>query len=370
MAQMIQLLLFLIAFLSGFFFLWKLPLIKQAKGGGLPASVSVIIPARDEETSLPKLLASLNGQSLDIKEIIVVDDESEDRTVEIAEEYDAVVLSTRESEYSVAGKSSACWLGAQHAKGDYLAFMDSDTQCAHKHAFKDILAQFKRNGDTGLLSIQPYHVIQSFYETLSIVPNIIVLAGLNRYTFFNKRIPERGAFGPFLFVKADEYFKLGGHEATLYTHMDGLAMADLYQKEDYPVTVYGGKNSIHFRMYPEGLQQLIQGWTKSFTYGAKVTHPMVMLSIMLWVTSTYLLLTGFIDGLLRSDVSYVFIILVGYLLHAVQFRWLMKKVGRFPWWTMLFSFIYISAFLLLYLWAVIQVYLLKKVKWRGREYKS
>lgn len=370
MAQTIVLLLLLITFLSGFFFLWKLPVIRQNKGKNPAGSVSVIIPARDEETSLPKLLASLREQSLDIKEIIVVDDESEDRTVEIAKEYGAAVLSTRESGSIRTGKSAACWFGAQHAKGEYLAFMDADTQCAQKQTFQHILKQFKDEGDTGLLSIQPYHVIKKFYETLSIVSNIIVLAGLNRYTFFDKHITKRGAFGPFLFVKAGEYFELGGHEETLYTHMDGIAMADLYQTAGYPVTVYGGKGSVHFRMYPDGLFQLIQGWTKSFTYGAKVTQSVVMFSIVLWVMSTYLILIGFIDGIMRMDLSYLAIVLVAYFLHALQFRWLMDKVGRFPWWTMLFSLLYISAFLLLYLWAVIQVYFLRKVKWRGREYKT
>lgn len=123
-------------------------------------------------------------------------------------------------------------------------------------------------------------------------------------------------------------------------------------------------------MYPEGLSQLIQGWTKSFTYGAKVTHSLVMFSIVLWVMSTYLILIGFIDGVMGMDLTYPAVILTAYLLHSLQFRWLMNKVGQFPWWTMLFSLIYISAFLLLYLWGVIQVYLLRKVKWRGREYKT
>ncbi|MER2064009.1 MAG: glycosyltransferase family 2 protein [Alkalibacterium sp.] len=370
MEQTVRVILLLITFLSGFFFLWKLPVISKKNDKNATGSVSVVIPARDEEASLPKLLASLREQSLNIKEIIVVDDESVDRTVEIAESYGVLVLSTRESGNIQPGKSAACWLGAQHASGDYLAFMDADTECAGTQAFNRIVTQFQTNGDTGLLSIQPYHVIQKFYETLSIVPNIIVLAGLNRYTIWDKHIKKRGAFGPFLFVKAKEYFKLGGHEVTLYTHMDGIAMADLYQEVELPVTVYGGRDSIHFRMYPEGLFQLIQGWTKSFTYGAKVTDSVVMSSIILWVMSTYLILMGLVISLIRMDMIFLFFFLAVYFLHALQFRWLMNKVGRFPWWTMLLSPIYVSTFLLLYLWAVIQVYVLRKVRWRGREYKT
>lgn len=370
MEQIIVLVLILLASISGFFFLWRLPLVTKETTGEWEASVSVIIPARDEEQSLPKLLASLTEQSLVIKEIIVVDDESTDRTAEIAREYGALVLSTKDSKSLQTGKSAACWFGAQHATGDYLAFMDADTQCADSSAFRRIITNYQNNGDTGLFSIQPYHVIHHFYETFSIVPNIVVLSGLNRYTFLNAHLPKRGSFGPFLLVKEEEYFRLGGHEKTYYTHMDGLAMADLYQAENYPVTVYGGKDVLHFRMYPEGLGQLIQGWTKSFIYGAKVTHSLVMASIVFWVMGSFLILIGMIDGLMQSDGVYFWIITSFYVLYSLQFRWLMNKVGKFPVWTMFFPLVYISAFLGLYLWSIIQVYFLRKVKWRGREYKT
>lgn len=370
MEQIILLVLLFLALVSGSFFLWRLPVITMSNRDIPEASLSVIIPARDEERSLPKLLASLTDQTLSIKEIIVIDDESTDRTAEIAKEYGAVVLSTKESESLQTGKSAACWFGAQQASGDYLAFMDADTECADTHAFARIISHFIKSGDTGLFSIQPYHIIQSFYETFSIVPNIVVLSGLNRYTFLNDHLPKRGAFGPFLLVKNNEYFDLGGHEKTFYTHMDGIAMADLYQAEDYPVSVYGGKGVLHFRMYPEGLNQLIQGWTKSFIYGAKVTHALVMASIVLWVMGSFLIFIGSIDGILRMDGFFLGIMLLSYIGYSLQFRWLMNKVGKFPLWTLFFPLVYISAFLALYIWATIQVYFLRKVKWRGREYKT
>ncbi len=370
MEQIILLLLLLIAFISGFFFLWRLPLVTTEKLLKMSASVSVIIPARDEEQTLPKLLTSLAKQSLTIKEIIVIDDESTDKTADIARKYGARVLSTRDKKSSETGKSAACWFGAQHATGDYLVFMDADTECADSEAFGRILNNYQKNGDTGLFSIQPYHVIKSFYETFSIVPNIVVLSGLNRFTFLNSYLPKRGAFGPFLLVKAEEYFSLGGHEKTYYTHMDGIAMADLYQNENYPVTVYGGKDILHFRMYPEGLSQLVQGWTKSFIYGAKVTHSLVMASIVFWIMGSFLILAGLIDGLIQNNPTYIGLMLAFYVVYSLQFRWLMNKIGNFPLWTMFFSLIYISAFLGLYLWSTIQVYFLRKVKWRGREYKT
>lgn len=370
MEQFLVLLLLLIALISGFFFLWRLPLVTKETLETAAASVSVIIPARDEEQTLPKLLTSLTEQSLVIKEIIVVDDESTDRTAEIAEGYGARVLSTRDKKSIQTGKSAACWFGAQHATGDYLVFMDADTECADSDAMGRIINNYQKNGNRGLFSIQPFHVIRSFYETFSIVPNIVVLSGLNRFTLLKNHLPKRGSFGPFILVKAEEYFSLGGHEKTYYTHMDGLAMADLYQSEDYPVTVHGGKDVLHFRMYPKGLSQLIQGWTKSFIYGAKVTHSLVMASIVFWIMGSFLILIGLIDGVMKNNVIYLGLILIFYVLYSLQFRWLMNKIGEFPVWTMFFPLLYISAFLGLYLWSTIQVYFLRKVKWRGREYKT
>lgn len=370
MEQVILLVLILLAFISGFFFIWRLPVITSGKSEQIKASLSVIIPARDEEATLPRLLASLNEQTLKIKEIIVVDDDSTDNTAEIAKSYGAIVLSTNDSKMHQTGKSAACWFGAKQATGDYLAFMDADTYCADENAFNRIIGHFQGNGNTGLFSIQPYHVIRSLYETLSIVPNIVVLSGLNRYTFIKNKLPERGAFGPFLLVDRSEYFSLGGHEKTFYTHMDGIAMADLYQAEDYPVSVYGGEGILHFRMYPEGLSQLIQGWTKSFIYGAKVTHPLVMTSIVFWIMGSYLIVIGLVDGIIRNDIIYLSILLFCLITYSLQFRWLMNKVGNFPLWSMFMPVFYTSAFLGLYLWSTIQVYFLRKVKWRGRDYKT
>lgn len=86
-------------------------------------TVSVIIPARNEARHLPGLLDSIKG--LDYPrgnlEVIVVDNGSTDRTPEIAESFGARVL--RDDTGSVAGLRN---LGARHATGGLLAFVDAD----------------------------------------------------------------------------------------------------------------------------------------------------------------------------------------------------------------------------------------------------
>lgn len=84
--------------------------------------ISVIVPALNEEKYLPKCLQSLSRQSRKGQfETIVVDGGSTDRTAEVAEEYaDKVIV-----EPSLVG--AARNIGAKHAKGNILAFIDADT---------------------------------------------------------------------------------------------------------------------------------------------------------------------------------------------------------------------------------------------------
>ena len=85
--------------------------------------ISVIIPTLNEEKYLPRCLKSLVGQSpKDHAEIIVVDGGSSDRTVELAKEHADKVLV--EQDLPVGASRN---LGAKHAAGEVLAFIDADT---------------------------------------------------------------------------------------------------------------------------------------------------------------------------------------------------------------------------------------------------
>ncbi len=92
-----------------------------------PASVSVIIPARNEEQNLPTLLRSLAAQPVKPREILVVDDGSTDRTAEVARRLGATVIVSQPLPDGWRGKTWACHQGAQAATGELLLFVDADT---------------------------------------------------------------------------------------------------------------------------------------------------------------------------------------------------------------------------------------------------
>lgn len=92
-------------------------------------SLSIILPAKNEATSLPPLLAELTAL-YPTAEILVVDDGSTDQTGEVSRVLGARVV---HHPYSM-GNGAAVKTGARHAKGDLLVFMDADGQ----HAPADI----------------------------------------------------------------------------------------------------------------------------------------------------------------------------------------------------------------------------------------
>ena len=61
-----------------------LPPADSPTGGTVPVSVSVVVPARDEEQSLPALLRSVAEQLPEVHEVVVVDDASRDATAAVA----------------------------------------------------------------------------------------------------------------------------------------------------------------------------------------------------------------------------------------------------------------------------------------------
>jgi glycosyltransferase involved in cell wall biosynthesis len=89
------------------------------------STVSVVVAAYNEEAHIPRLIASLRGQSLPPNEVIVIDDGSTDSTAPIAESGGASVIQTEHR-----GPAHARNVGARAASGDILVFLDGDMAAA------------------------------------------------------------------------------------------------------------------------------------------------------------------------------------------------------------------------------------------------
>ena len=96
--------------------------------------LTVIVPARNEQDCLGACLQSLVSQSEEIFELgrdwdlVVVNDQSTDRTAEVARGFAGVtLLEAATPEAGWAGKANAVWTAARRARGRWLLFTDADT---------------------------------------------------------------------------------------------------------------------------------------------------------------------------------------------------------------------------------------------------
>ena len=97
--------------------------------------VSVIIPTYNRSSVLSRAIDSVLRQSFKDFELIVVDDGSTDNTKELIEKYsDQITYIYQDNK----GVSAARNKGLEHAKGEWIAFLDSDDEWKKKKLEKQI----------------------------------------------------------------------------------------------------------------------------------------------------------------------------------------------------------------------------------------
>ncbi|MFS0990174.1 glycosyltransferase [Enterococcus casseliflavus] len=352
------------AWLAGWLIFFRLPTIPTRKETAASkdlterGELSIIISARNEAENLPQLLASLQQQTLHPVEILVVDDGSEDETIACAKGFGATVLQTAADS---AGKAAACWLGASQAVGKYLLFLDADTFFLAEDGLERLFAAYEERSGQGLLSVQPYHQTKRLYEQLSAVFNVVLPVGLNRFSIVGEKLSAGGAFGPCILCSKTAYLQANGHQDMPQGILDDLALARRFKKKRLPIALYGGKDLVAFRMYPAGVRQLVQGWTKDFATASQSTHPLIMAGVILWISGGI--------GVLAAPflMEPLWLGLLFYAAYFGQTLCFARRVGNFNRILLLFFPCYFLFFLGLFGWSWIQTHLLKSVTWKGRK---
>jgi len=105
---------------------YRFPKLPAARNGSECPTISIIIPARDEEKNLQLLLKDLQAQSVKPLEIICVNDDSSDGTAQVAESFSATLINLHNKPDGWTGKTWACQNGADMAAGSLLLFLDAD----------------------------------------------------------------------------------------------------------------------------------------------------------------------------------------------------------------------------------------------------
>ncbi len=119
--------------------------------------VSFILPVYNVEPFLAQCLDSLLNQSMKAIEVICVDDGSKDRSLEILEAYagkdSRVRVFTQKNQFAGAARN----LGLQHARGEYVVFLDSDDFFHPDLAKEAYMAAKQKNADVVLFGAMHYN---------------------------------------------------------------------------------------------------------------------------------------------------------------------------------------------------------------------
>ena len=139
---------------------WPVERLMRAKRA---TTVSVVVPARDEEATVGAIVATIRRHLMDrtglVDEIIVVDSRSADRTAEVAEAAGARVVSQDAMTRGLPrmeGKGDALWSGLAAATGDVVAFVDGD--------LRDFSAHFVTGLIGPLLTDPSVEFVKGFYH--------------------------------------------------------------------------------------------------------------------------------------------------------------------------------------------------------------
>jgi glycosyltransferase involved in cell wall biosynthesis len=214
--------------------------------------VSVLIPARNEEQSIAACVRAVLGSRQAELEVIVLDDQSEDRTAEVVR-----AIADPRVRVESAPPLPPGWNGKQHAsfvlsnlaKHPLLAFIDADVRLEPDALARMI--QFLEESKAGIASGFPRQETGTFLEKLLLpLINWVLLSYLPMIGMRQTRWPMFAAgCGQFFICTREAYEKSGGHAAIRDSMHDGVTLPRAFRRAGVHTDVCDASDLATCRMY-------------------------------------------------------------------------------------------------------------------------
>lgn len=341
---------------------YHFPFLNKSKGINPTRKISIIIPARNEESSLSYLLQDLKQQSYPIQEILCVDDCSTDNTTKIAASLGVKVITITDKPEDWTGKAWACQKGGEVARGDLFLFLDADVRLSPDAIFS-LIQTYDEN--QCVVSVQPYHQMEKSHEQFSFIFNLMQIAANG--TSMVSKIGNVGLYGPVILFDKEIYRSIGGHVSAKSSIVDDLALGEKLTQAGFPFKLFLGGEDISFRMYGGGFSDLLGGWTKNFATGALKTPPLLFSMVFLWITSCTLVLISVIQAIIMQNLFYVIIFSLLYVLWVLELSRIAPEIGNFKRYVKNAFPIYMALFIGVLALSFIKKLFHLNVVWKGRK---
>jgi cellulose synthase/poly-beta-1,6-N-acetylglucosamine synthase-like glycosyltransferase len=231
----------------------------------LVSAITAIVPARNEEDVIASCIESLALQP-EIAEILVINDQSTDKTAEIVRGLMAKfprlrLMETQEVPAGWVGKNNAVFSGAKEAKSPWLLFTDADAELLPGAAAR--ASQIAQDSSAALVSFSPEQVTRTWYEK-ALIP--FVYGRLAKHFSYdainNPDLPAAAANGQFLMIRRDAYDTIGAHASVASEVLEDVALAKRAKAAGYRIWFGSGQGFVRVRMY-RSFGAMWQGWKKN-----------------------------------------------------------------------------------------------------------
>jgi glycosyltransferase involved in cell wall biosynthesis len=332
--------------------------LKDAKVSSVK-TVSVLIPARNEENNIANILNDLSNQAYQNIEVIVCNDQSEDNTASVVKEIAAGdgrirLINCEGPAEGWTGKNHACHLLSKQAKGEYLLFLDADVRLKGNIILNAVARADKRA--LGLISIFPQQIIKSFGERITVPDmNYILLSLLPLPLVRQPWFPSLSAAnGQFMFFNTSLYHMTEPHDLMKNNRVEDIHIAREFKKRRIRIACLLGDESITCRMY-NGFRESVNGFSKNVVAFFGNSY---ILAILFWLVTTF----GFVPVIL----SFPGQIMIMYLILYFAARIFVSLASRQNVFFNLVNFLFLQFSLGMFLYKSIINKCSGKFIWKGR----
>jgi chlorobactene glucosyltransferase len=242
-------------------------------------SLSIVVPARNEERQIERCIRSLLATRHPDFEVVAVDDQSDDATRPILDHLAATsprltVVAGELLPTGWVGKPWALMQGARVARGEWLLFTDADTE--HEALAASSALQWAIGRGYDVVSLLTDQETGGAAERL-FLPAIlyVILLGIGPLDDINDpRKPEIALFnGQYVLASRAAYDAIGGHAAVAGEIAEDLELARRFKSDGrFRTLLIGGDSLVRTRMY-RSFGEIWRGFVKNFADAAR-TNPL------------------------------------------------------------------------------------------------
>jgi len=252
---------------------WRWPRVSLRSVAHEPSegSLSVLIPARNEASTIEECVENVLRQGAIVREVLVYDDGSEDDTaqrVDLLHLRDPRVVLVAGSALPGGwyGKPHACMRLAEQARAPWILFLDADARLAKGAAAAILTTAVAR--DVTLLACWPGFLLHRAAEKM-----LLPMLNFFVFTIFPTVLSLRSnderfglAHGACILAHRETYHRLGGHLMVKSELFEDTRLARMWRSENERSLCLDGQDVVAVRMY-DSMRGIWNGFVKNFFPG-------------------------------------------------------------------------------------------------------